>query len=222
VTETDGARAVGLVPSGDGQGYWVILSTGTALPFGDAGSAPAPGPGYAFEVTDSAGQPARWNPCEAIGYAVVTQGAPSGWQADVADDIAQVQAATGVAFVDLGSFPSASEVPPGANLTISWVPTLPAADPLALTNFWYSEAAGYQPQITSAQIEILSGLTAGDGPDGEQPVLLHELGHAMGLAQAAGDEVMGSADVGYTTFQAGDLAGLRLLGAQEGCGDFAS
>src|SRR5579875_3728628 len=44
----------------------------------------APGPLYSFEVTNTAGQPARWDPCEVVTYAVVDQDAPAGWQADVA------------------------------------------------------------------------------------------------------------------------------------------
>src|SRR5579875_1044666 len=40
----------------------------------------APGPLYSFEVTNTAGQPARWDPCEVVTYAVVDQDAPAGWQ----------------------------------------------------------------------------------------------------------------------------------------------
>src|SRR5579875_3311602 len=39
----------------------------------------APGPLYSFEVTNTAGQPARWDPCEVVTYAVVDQDAPAGW-----------------------------------------------------------------------------------------------------------------------------------------------
>jgi Matrixin len=51
-------------------------------------------------------------------------------------------------------------------------------------------------------------------------VLRHELAHALGLRHAAGaDEVMypGAGPNSPTDYQAGDLAGLRLVGASAGC-----
>lgn len=226
VGDMDGGHAVGVIASQTGDGYWVVDSNGQVLSYGSVApvdgeqTSGAASPGYAFEVVNAAGTPARWDPCDTIDYAVVSTGAPTGWQADVTDDIDQVAAATGITFADEGTFDSASDVPSDATLTISWVPSLDSADPLGVTNYWYYEAAGYEPQIMSAQIELLQGLQA--GADGEQPVLLHELGHAMGLAQSAGNEVMDPADEGYTTFQSGDLAGLGVLGADEGCANFYS
>ena len=51
-------------------------------------------------------------------------------------------------------------------------------------------------------------------------VLLHELGHAMGLAHTTGAEVMNPYDQGYANYQSGDRAGLSRLGSGQGCVGF--
>ncbi|HET6875701.1 MAG TPA: hypothetical protein VFH70_13020, partial [Acidimicrobiales bacterium] len=214
---TGSSPAVGLVATHDGGGYWIVLADGTVIAEGDASS---PGPAYSFEVQDSTGAPARWNPCETIPYVVVSAGAPVGWQNDVSRDIQLTEAATGISFVNAGTFSSAAGVPTGADLVISWAPSLPTAGLLGLTDYWYYQASGYTPQIMSASVVLLQSLSAGGGVTGEEPVLLHELGHVMGLAQVNGPEVMGAQDLGYTAYQAGDLAGLGRLGAAQGCAHF--
>jgi hypothetical protein len=80
--------------------------------------------------------------------------------------------------------------------------------------------AGYTPQIISAGVELLTSLHGGDGPGGELPVLLHELGHAMGLAHTVDSEVMNPIDLNFSTYQAGDLAGLSAVGRGQGCVGF--
>ncbi len=233
VGQTGGAPVVGLVATSDGGGYWVILSSGSVLSFGDAahiaGPAPTTAPAslpisnqYTFEVTSSSGQPARWNPCEAVHYAVVTAGAPAAWAADVADAIGQVSAATGLSFVEDGAFPSFGQVPGGSKLTISWSPGLTGGDAVGLTTYYYILDSPWTPQITQAKVQLLSSLTGGGGPAGEVPVLLHELGHAMGLGHYPGPEVMNPVDQGMATYQAGDLAGLARVGASQGCAGFYS
>ena len=230
VNQTSGFPAVGIVATGDGGGYWIVLSNGRILSMGDAAtfaapvaaSTPAPSTdtNFAFEVTNASGAPARWNPCDALHYAVVYPGAPSGWQNDVANDIAQASQATGISFVDDGTYSSTSAVPSTSKIVISWVSALSGGDQIGLTTYWYYNTSSYAPEMASAQIQLLTSLNGGGGLSGEQPVLLHELGHAMGLAHVNAGEVMNPVDQGYGTYQGGDLNGLWHLGASQGCANF--
>jgi hypothetical protein len=230
---TGASRVVGLVPTSNDDGYWIVLSNGSVLNFGDAapmaGAVPPPAPpvatassGYTLELTNSAGTPIRWNSCEVVPYAVVSAGAPAGWASDVANAVAQVSSATGLSFQDDGDYPSLGQVPASAKVTISWSSTIVGGDAIGLTTFFYILDPRYTPQITAAHIQLLTALVGGGGPDGELPVLLHELGHAVGLGHYPARDVMNPVDQGYSTYQPGDLAGLARVGAAQGCAGFYS
>jgi predicted Zn-dependent protease len=72
-------------------------------------------------------------------------------------------------------------------------------------------------EFSSAAIEISPDLPGGSGIDGEVPVLLHELGHAVGLGHFNGPEVMNPVDAGFVSYQQGDLAGLATLYHGQSC-----
>jgi predicted Zn-dependent protease len=70
----------------------------------------------------------------------------------------------------------------------------------------------------SADVRVSSHLTAGTAPQvGEEPVLLHELGHAVGLGHYNGSVVMNPLDRGFATYQPGDRAGLAALYRPASC-----
>jgi predicted Zn-dependent protease len=63
-----------------------------------------------------------------------------------------------------------------------------------------------------------SHLQAGSVPGlAEKPVLLHELGHAVGLGHYNGTVVMNPLDSGFAAYQPGDLAGLTALYHPSSC-----
>lgn len=175
---------------------------------------------FAFEVTNNAGAPARWNPCDTVHYVVVPAGGPGGWQNDVNNDISQAANATGLSFVSDGTASSAPSNYRG--IVISWASQLSGGDTVGLTTYSYYNSPGIAPQIISSTVQLLSSLRAGGGTSGEQPVLLHELGHSLGLGHVNAAEVMNPVDQGYSAYEAGDLNGLTHLGASQGCSGFYS
>jgi predicted Zn-dependent protease len=74
------------------------------------------------------------------------------------------------------------------------------------------------PHVATAAVRISSHLSpAGTKRVGEEPVLLHELGHAVGLGHHTGPVVMNPVDQGFHTYQPGDLAGLDGLYQPASC-----
>ena len=160
---------------------------------------------YTFEGC-SGGQPLRWTRCSNLAVAVDTTNAPPGWYTDTTNALGQLARATGLRFrVTTNS----------ADIAISWDRTLSLRggghpDKAGLTSL--SMQSGLtNVTLRSADIQISSMLSSGSGLSGEVPVLLHELGHAVGLGHYQGPEVMNPVDQGYSTFQTGDLAGLTAL-----------
>ncbi|HZT64902.1 MAG TPA: matrixin family metalloprotease [Acidimicrobiales bacterium] len=183
------------------------------------------------------GSLARWNPCQPIRYAVNTSDLPSFGLADLQAALAQVTAATGIRFEYVGTtdfVPSGSPVdsyPAGVDAVVGWVSA--AQFPLfaSPTEAGYG-GAQWVPSTSGGGVithgyALVSGAAITRGAVGagfssgvgEGHLLLHEVGHMMGLGHAANP-----ADVMYptntlssaTSYGPGDLAGLRQL-SSGGC-----
>lgn len=191
--------------------------------------------GYAFSKTQRSGgavSPVTWSPCRPIHYVVDVAGAPAAFPADVGQVVAEVSAATGLAFVNDGM---TSEIPRDDR------------DPFQLERYgdrWAPVLIGF---IDSRTIPALAGDVAGVGgpasvvdprtrtsndvsgivyldsnllaapPSGRMPtyvpVLRHEFGHLMGLAHTDDStQLMFPTNRGLDSFQTGDFAGLAELG----------
>ena len=146
--------------------------------------------------------------CGKVTYSVDPASAPTGYTArDLDRALTQLHQATGLRLV---------RVTGPADIPISWDPTL--YDPLPGTS---GEAGvtdirivGDQSglHLTMAVVRISSHLAAGTAVRvGEEPILLHELGHAVGLGHYQGAVVMNPLDRGFSAYQQGDLAGLAVL-----------
>jgi hypothetical protein len=209
---------------------------------GVIGGRPEPdaGPRYLFLDRTDQGEPTRWNPCQPIRYVVNTQLAPPDSIGDVHEAVARVSEATGIAFVYEG--------PTDEELTIDresyqldrygdrWAPVLIAwVDPDDDSGIPFEQhgrvAAGVAvPVIPPTRVEDVYvtgwiGLNADDpNPPGfdrpglQGPVILHELGHLLGLGHVnALGEIMHPSGGGVVDLGPGDLEGLRQLGAAGGC-----
>jgi hypothetical protein len=169
---------------------------------------------YAFQRCTSSGTPLAWPRCSQLTYRLNTELAPTGYLTDVRQALGQLTAATGLRLI-----PSTGS----ADITISWDPTL--YDPVPGTTgeagvTVYRTVTGLSgPHVARSVVRISSHLSpAGTAGVGEEPVLLHELGHAVGLSHHAGPVVMNPVDQGFRNYQPGDLAGLSALYDPASCG----
>lgn len=193
------------------------------------------------------GAPYRWDPCEPIHYQVNLADAPEGAMADVRGAVQRVSDATGIVFVYDGTttrtvdyqlarwFQDTSGGSHWLPLLIAWLPR-EQFDFLAHT---HKAVAFGVPQRGQGDLahEYVSGVVAVDAGasllpgfderSGRGVILMHELGHVMGMAHVpSGDELMWSPEVKgatrypdffQTSWGPGDLEGLELLGRDAGC-----
>ncbi len=183
---------------------------------------------YAFLGTHPDGRPVGFNPCREIEYVVNPAGAPGGWEELVERAIGEVSDATGLGFVDAGTTDSrdfAERIDSSGDalpVIIAWADD-EEVDALA------DDVAGVGgPTLVSRGIgrSYVSGSVVMDtditdrldrqigGGNAQLGLLLHELGHLVGLDHVDDpDELMFPTSTTMTSFGPGDLQGLSLLGA---------
>jgi len=193
---------------------------------------------YTFILT-SGGDPVRWNPCEPIHYVLGRAGLTEGGIQDVHGAIDRITEVTGVEFTydgltdeqpsrDRRSYQPERYGDRWAPVLIAWVD--PAESDIPFEEEGQEAAAVASPQTPDDRSEhvYVSGWIAvnvedpnpsGFGLPGMQgPVVLHELGHVLGLGHAESNgNLMEPSGGGVTSFGPGDLAGLAQLGRDQGC-----
>jgi hypothetical protein len=204
------------------------------------GGRQAEGPGFLFLDRTDEGFPTRWDPCRPIHYVVNASRAPEGSTADIHEAVGRISAATGIPFEYEG--PTDEEATAYRQpfqpdrYGDRWAPVLIAwADPetsdIPFERDGHVAAGVAQPLVPpSPRVEdvYVSGWVALNAEDpnlpgfdlpGQQgPVILHELGHLMGLGHVnTVGEIMHPFGGGVVGLGPGDLEGLRQLGASGGC-----
>jgi hypothetical protein len=193
----------------------------------------AKGP-YAFRSPGGvADDPVRWDPCAPIRY-VISGNEPYPGAADaLTSAINEISADTGLEFVYAGTtteIPTEQRSPyQPSRYGEKWAPVLVAwTDPSVVPGLaGRIVGLGGGPTATfGAQTRLVSGVVVLDGPDlarmAQRPngtvearaVMLHELGHLIGLAHVKDrSQVMNPTASPLAHYGAGDRRGLAILGA---------
>lgn len=188
-----------------------------------------------YSINTFAGQRMRWNPCSAVHWRADLRNAPAGTLTTVKAAVAALSAKTGIPFVYDGAakwIPQRGNYNQPSSLVVSFGRRAgrPSASNYLTggTNVGYG---GYQAtgvyKNGKAVYQISKGFVVLDADRYpylsskiRMGVLMHELGHAVGLNHAKyKSELMYPMIGNYSPngYSAGDLAGLRLLGRSAGC-----
>jgi hypothetical protein len=181
---------------------------------------------YAFIVPPVDGTPVRWNGCQVVAYQTRTATAYAGARGDIQAALAAVGAQTGLRFVDAGEVATVPSVAYGRGgtepLLIGFVTAgesdLFTGAPTGVVGVAGSYYSG--TRFVSGRVALEKDRLAPlprTGPYSTMTVLLHELGHAVGLGHVHDvTQIMNPSVVNYGDWGAGDLTGLRAL-STPGC-----
>jgi len=197
--------------------------------------APAGTGGYAFLLTHRDGSPVGWDPCRSVHYVIRPNGAPAGGDDLLRWALGQISAATGLSFVDDGA---TDEAPSEQRARFQplrygdrWAPVLVAwSDPVEwpqLKDGVLGRAGPVPFGLADRDDErFVSGSAVFNGPELDlqlrtgqdnkaRAVLLHELGHLVGLAHVTDPYQVMYPSNAYPlpSYRGGDRRGLALLGA---------
>jgi len=182
---------------------------------------------------DGSGDPVAFDPCRKIHYVIRPDQAPPGGPALLADGLAELSRVTGLVLVNDGATDEApSDDRPStlprygaghAPVLIAWSNEKDSPD-LAGYIVGYSGASGVNRGVPGSEYYV-SGQVILDGRDFRRgvsrsggravarAVVLHELGHLVGLAHVSDrSQIMFSESNQVTEYAHGDLTGLARLG----------
>lgn len=186
----------------------VTLSNGSTLP------------SSAFSMVDSHGRPARWDPCAPAYWKLYKRGLPKGAYRAIVYAFRQIKAATGISFTYAGAATAAEmAAPPARTIVVGFSSTMPTTR-AGVTRSSFAGGVNDSLVILNAQVKINRKVVRRPGARFPEmvPVLLHELGHAVGIGHAHSTrEVMNTYVLPLYKYQSADRLKLSAVGAQNGC-----
>lgn len=205
-------------------------------PLGTPLAAPVGGAHVFVAVQEDGVRPVAYDPCRPIHYVIRPDNAPAGGDALVHAAFARVSSVTGLQFVYDGSTEEASsrgrEIHQPEPYGDRWAPVLVswqteaenpefATDVAGLAGSAAVEPPGGPRVFVTGTVELDAAafdhmLADPVGTAGARAVLLHELGHLVGLAHVSdGAQLMYPSTSTVLDFAPGDLSGLVELGRGE-------
>jgi hypothetical protein len=204
-------------------------------PLGTPPPAPAGGGAYAFVTLQADGvTPVAYDPCRPVHYVLRPDAAPAGGEEIIHAAVTRLGQVTGLQFVYDG--PTDEPMGPGRPVYQPerygdrWAPVLigwqTEQENPSLAEDVVGEAGSVQVSLGDGPRVYVTGTVSLDatqlpqllaernGPATVEGIVLHELGHLVGLAHVEdGTQLMyPEAQRGIVDYQAGDLTGLALLG----------
>ena len=186
---------------------------------------------FAFVATQRGShRPVAYDPCRPVEYLVNDTLAPAGSDALLRSALDEISTATGLVFTSVGT---TDELP-----TSPGVPVVPRREPVLIA--WttpdqvpdlagrtagiggsvarYDEFAGESQFLTGLVAldapQLAPAMTTASGPQELRAIIIHELGHLVGLDHVEDpNELMYSDNVGKLELGPGDREGLAALGA---------
>ena len=174
-----------------------------------------------FLRLDRNGEPARWDPCSALKWKLVGAGVSNAVSTEVFASMSALTKGTGLDFIFEEGGTSADLQNPPANTLVIGVGVKSMNPRVAgSTRVKYSRNASLSIRISGAVVTLNPAILKHRARsfDFVTPVLLHELGHSVGLSHVNDPtDIMFAKLVNRTTYVKSDLDKLALVGARRGC-----